>query len=541
MLRKKTELVTLSFFLFGLFVVSPNGYNTIEAAPKTFFEGFLLCLLSLLLFGFLRNRDLKVTSCDYLLLIPTCFFFMYGALGAFVSTLHPTLIFLMAFCGVTLSRNVNPDSLQKSLLITALALSICGFLWFINNNMTISLIEVFNSTEPWGYDESVRFPIFVINQYGGFAQRNIFSVLLATSVLLLIQLCHTKTIQIMPCSHTLPILIVFANSYFLALLGSLTASLGLAIGAALLAIDLFKTHKWQIKSTLLFSALCAGYFATLLEPSVDSLVITEKLSSTNSSTKCRLLWWSFNVQQIFANPFFGSGLDTFSGVFMEYAYANDGILDFCDASPSHSHNGILHLASETGLVGLILVASPLLLWVLLNSVGKNLLVIIGLLSPIGLHTQTEWPLHASMVVWSLLLIIPIAFSNVQQPQKQLCRPIKLFMLTSITLTSAYLISVLGAQRGVALERYVIERSDRRAQIQLMVNSRYRFHPAFKSIYDIAINRALIEIAITEKNPNALKLVIPELKKSIGPLAGHTEIKLLLTARKLITELQSHQK
>jgi len=542
---KPAILTSLVFFVFALISISPNGYNTIQAAPKTFFEGLVLCLLCLGILAKKRNEWSKyIRRHDLLLLLPAVAFICYGMFShtnTAAAFLHPTLIFMTLFCAAVTLRHVTRFTLCNGLAILALAVAMCGLLWFCSRDSSFSFFQVFQSTEQWTSDPSniVRYPIFVANPFGGFAQKNIFSTLLATSALIIGymyqqgQLFRLNKFLVILSSVTLLMV-----SYFIGLLGSLTASIGLVVGCFLLLYHGHRTRNWSYRSFLVFFCIIGGLLTGICDPFAISSFPTavEKAINENSSTQCRILWWSFNMQTLFANPLIGSGLDSFSELFMSHAYEKKGVLDICDLTPAHSHNTLLHLASETGFVGLLTIAGPLILWLFITSQGTNFFAIASLLSPIALHSQTEWPLHASMLIWGLILLIPISLASNYDDNEKVQAPTKALVLIGLVLTTSYLMFTLTSQRGVAIERYLIETNKGAKRVELLINSRFRQHPAFEPVYDIAINKIILEAAIVTGDVKQLRKAIINYRRSIGPLAGHAEIKRLRKASSLLAQL-----
>ena len=543
MLKQKPAIFILLVFLcFVAVSLSPNGYNTIQAAPKTFLEGLWITLGSLLLLALLRHSHLKNSKHDYLLLIPPMAFIFLGVLqhsNTLAATIHPTLIFFVAFCGVILLRSFTAKNTEKVLLVLGSSIGLCGLLWLVFPSYTDSYINLSQATDRWTTEpqKTLRFPLLVFNPFGGFAQKNIFSVLLSTSIILVIAIIYLKNPHPKPLMTKLgTVALCIMVSYTVGVAGSLTAAAGLVVGILLLLVYFWKQYR-RIELGLLLVIL--GLIAGIYYPPTDSPYVNavNKIVGENSATDCRILWWLFNFEQFLKNPFFGEGLDSFSGAYMLHAHQTPGVFDVCNSTPSHSHNAIGMIAAETGVFGLVFIVFPLVIWLYLTSSGQNLFLITGIISPIVLHTQTEWPLNASMLTWLLFVAVPIAFST--NPAKPIAKNTltKGLIFGCLICASSYLVSTLAASRGVSVERYLIERSPGEKQIQMLLDSKYRLHPAFKPVYDIAINRALVDIATSAHDIDALKLVITEYRRSIGPLATPSAIQRLKRAQLVITERQ----
>ena len=421
-----------------------------------------------------------------------------------------------------------------------MAISATGVSWLTLPNDPISLITQYQSIAAWGYEteEPLRFPLFVINPFGGFAQKNIFSVLLATACLISLYVGYQLT---RPAKSALFFIVCAAcllTSYVIGLLGTLTAILGLTCGITFLAFDRFLRKAWDLRSASLFLIVITGLLIGDWDPFDFSVYdyATAKISTESRSIICRLTWWEFNLKQLLDNPLSGSGLDSFSGLFMEYAYQKPEVLENCEATPSHSHNLILHLIGETGLFGLIFIAGPVAIWFIKCLRRNTFFVVLALLSPIAFHTNTEWPLHTSMLTWFIMLTIPIAFGTRSDDTSRTKFSGKFIIATGLMVCALYGAVTTAAHRAVSLERYIIQRSTAPKQIELLIKSKYRTHPAFRPIYEIAINRALLDIAVHQKDYDLIKRSLIDYRKSIGPIAGHSEINRIYKARQVLSDL-----
>lgn len=114
----------------------------------------------------------------------------------------------------------------------------------------------------------------------------------------------------------------------------------IAVGVAAALLAVYRRNKWAI-GTLILAALWAFFFSPpLVRDRVRSLADTR-----NGTILERKALWGEAIRMIEARPVLGHGINT-------YAKNEPKFKEGANVDNQYAHNGYLHLAAETGLVGL---------------------------------------------------------------------------------------------------------------------------------------------------------------------------------------------
>ncbi|MDP6969581.1 MAG: Wzy polymerase domain-containing protein [Gammaproteobacteria bacterium] len=248
---------------------------------------------------------------------------------------------------------------------------------------------------------------------GGFYQVNNFSSYLATAALipLLLHLPRRHRISV----QAFLLLILMLSAYSLYLASSRTGLLGIVIGAVLILFGRWRgRHKPQAKTPVILSgwlwmiAIMAGYLlAHLLED--GSLVGKVAALGDPGGLNRRGMYegtWNLFLEQ----PLFGHGLGTFTTNFQPAYVATMeqlGNSKIISSTTTYPHNELLYRLAESGLMGglglMLIAGATISIWWRLPEHRGWLYA--GLLFPLLLHTQTEYPFYHSLLSWTLFLTI----------------------------------------------------------------------------------------------------------------------------------------
>jgi O-antigen polymerase len=259
---------------------------------------------------------------------------------------------------------------------------------------------------------------------GGFYQVNNFSSYVATTALapLLLHLPQRKNIALQ--AILIFILIVMAYSLYLA--SSRTGLLGLTIGAVLIFVGrrvsenrVKTTYPHRLSGWVWLLSLMTGYVAAYflnvdvallhkMANLVDELGKVANLDDPGISARSGLYQGAWNL--FLEQPLFGHGLGTFTALFQPVYVATMeqlGNASVVSSITTHPHNELLYRLAESGAMGglgLILMAAvaAVALWRIPNGQGW---LYAGLMFPILLHTQTEYPFYTSLLTWVLFITL----------------------------------------------------------------------------------------------------------------------------------------
>ncbi len=134
----------------------------------------------------------------------------------------------------------------------------------------------------------------------------------------------------------------------------------------------------------------------------------------------RSIYWPYAAKLIAEAPWTGWGYGSFEPVFLQHYMADKAqkpAMVQIEYNLDHPHNEFLYWAVEGGLasmLGMLLMAGAVV-WRLSKTGWTQGLALLALITPILLHTQTEYPFyHAIAQWWALLLLIYVLDAEVEE-------------------------------------------------------------------------------------------------------------------------------
>ncbi|WP_396433065.1 Wzy polymerase domain-containing protein [Limnohabitans sp.] len=358
----------------GLWTVTQKGNLTFSTLQKGLWMGAFLLLLPMLYPGF----ELKAHA------LPRLLGLMAG------------LLFLFCLYQWPLSRSGRDKWLH--LLLGAVALeALLGLVQFY-------LLEPGN----WmGYDTKSNRP------HGIFQQPNVMATFMATGLALAswLQLRNDGQVWLKALRYG----VVLAASLLLTALQSRVGMLGGLLALLLLAPQLLRQRQWMI-----FVLVALGVAIALGFSPEDT---TQRGLEIYQSGGIRVLYWAHAANLIAQAPWAGWGYGAFEITFLN-EYATKMMLQ-PQLSPiaenvDHPHNEFLYWAVEGGMAAMLgfLLMAAVLLWRVFQAGLLKGMGLLALLTPILLHTQTEYPLyHAVALWWALLLLVHVMDAEVEEDRQ----------------------------------------------------------------------------------------------------------------------------
>ncbi|MEL3918799.1 PglL family O-oligosaccharyltransferase [Aeromonas enteropelogenes] len=347
----------------GLWQVTLRQHITFSPLQAALWFGALLLLLPMAYPGF----ELK----DYA--IPRL-------LGLFAG-----LLFLFGFYQWRLTRQQR-DRLFYLILIAIAIEALLGLVQFY-------LLTPGN----WiGYDTKVNRP------YGIFQQPNVMASFMATGMALAIwlELRSDDSRALMGLRYG----VIFSTVLLLVVLQSRVGQLGGFLALLMLLPQLRQQRKIRLILGLVFLGIILGLLSQYLMAGV------KRGLEIYQSGGMRSIYWPYALKLVSEQLWTGWGYGSFESVFL-YHYMADKAMNPAmvqiEYNLDHPHNEFLYWAVEGGLAPMLgmLIMGGALLWRLSCAPGKNAMAMLALVTPILLHSQTEYPFYHAIVLWWLLLTL----------------------------------------------------------------------------------------------------------------------------------------
>ena len=500
----------------------------------------MICLssLTILLVCCTKQKGIYTNSSDALISIPFLFILALGISGHSSNTsgwVMPAM--LMAGIGITViaTRHLPKLSIENVLYWSSIICSGTAIAHLIDFSGAVYLIE----TET-DLGDPLRYALGFFRIFGGVAQKNVFSTLLATSALIgffwLTLNLHTK--QRYRWAFGSAALAI--NNVTVGLLGSLTGFLGLSIGFLLLCWCLrTRIAAYRHAQALVvlfvvsfFAAWGMGKFGFFKEniKHINPPAIY-KIDSNNKSIHCRLEFLKASFDQFAEAPILGEGLNTYSAYQINFSLSNPQSLAKCRPATTHPHNAVALIAAETGVVGLALMLVPFCVWVIFN-LKANIILGAGLTAPILFHSQTEMPLNVSMVHWLMLILVFVYLSHDNQLKVRSNKILSYALIVGSFGMVFFSGLLLFKSHTVGVELLKIQNLPPRLRLEKLIQSPERNNIFFQWRFDQLIGKDGLELAVALKNQQLAKEFLPIFKRGISGAAVISDQLLVEAAENL---------
>lgn len=257
-----------------------------------------------------------------------------------------------------------------------------------------------------GYDTRANRP------YGIFQQPNVMATFMATGLSLAIwlELRGNANVWLRGLRYG----VILAASVLLVVLQSRVGQLGGLLALILIAPQLHRQH--QLARILGLVSLGVG----LGLASQYGISGVKRGLEVYQSGGMRSVYWPYAAKLIAEAPLAGWGYGSFETTFLHHYMADKALnpaMVQIEYNLDHPHNEFLYWAVEGGLapmIGMALMGGALL-WRLARVGWVKGGALLALVTPILLHTQTEYPLyHAIALWWALLLLIHVLDAEVEE-------------------------------------------------------------------------------------------------------------------------------
>jgi O-antigen polymerase len=253
-----------------------------------------------------------------------------------------------------------------------------------------------------GYKPEVAIP------HGSFLQRNVMASFMTTGIALSIFLAsYDNNIQHNAIKKWLLYCTLFCSSFLIIPLFSRTGYLTLISSILFISPYLFLQNKKQLAKLLLIITFALITAKISLENKPSSLI---ERKGTNVTARTDI--YSITTIMILNNPFLGYGYGNFERSYLDFnnkLKLNDPEINSPLLNLSHPHNEVLYWVSEGGVIaflGMILFfIAYMKSWLKINNKLAKRLAILGLITPLLLHSQLEFPFYSSVSHWFVFIIL----------------------------------------------------------------------------------------------------------------------------------------
>lgn len=257
-----------------------------------------------------------------------------------------------------------------------------------------------------GYDTQTNRP------YGIFQQPNVMASFMATGLSLAIWLELRGDAN--PWLKGLRYGVILATSLLLVVLQSRVGQLSGVMALLLLSAQLGRERRLGRMLALVALGILLGLTSQYL------MAGARRGLEIYQSGGMRSIYWPYAAKLIAQMPWTGWGYGSFESVFLHHYMADKALnpaMVQIEYNLDHPHNEFLYWAVEGGLapmLGMVLMGGALL-WRLSRAGWVKGAALLALVTPILLHTQTEYPFyHAIALWWALLLLLYAMDAEVEE-------------------------------------------------------------------------------------------------------------------------------
>ncbi|MFQ2688053.1 PglL family O-oligosaccharyltransferase [Aeromonas caviae] len=257
-----------------------------------------------------------------------------------------------------------------------------------------------------GYDTQTNRP------YGIFQQPNVMASFMATGLSLAIWLELRGDAN--PWLKGLRYGVILATSLLLVVLQSRVGQLGGVMALLLLSAQLGRERRLGRMLVLVALGILLGLASQYL------MAGARRGLEIYQSGGMRSIYWPYAAKLIAQMPWTGWGYGSFESVFLHHYMADKALnpaMVQIEYNLDHPHNEFLYWAVEGGLapmLGMVLMGGALL-WRLSRAGWVKGAALLALVTPILLHTQTEYPFYHSIAHWwALLLLVHVLDAEVEE-------------------------------------------------------------------------------------------------------------------------------
>jgi O-antigen ligase len=456
-IKPQRPLLIAAFFIW-FFVYVPYSQDITGLTPtRLYLENLVFLSLASAMLVIDRNPR-RLDGAGLILLVPIAYhlslFFVTDNIFAKSAFLGTSSIYfaLLALAVVLGGRDLSRPAhwISSGLMAISLAVIIQTFGGLGTYSLSIPGVPVLEFGSP--------------SHFGGFGQRNVMASFVACLVM-------WSVADFLSKSDTqvgyFQLIALAAGAFVVTVSSSKIGILGLAVGCAFALVWLRFISSVPIKRPAygMFGAVIIGVLigyllaniggrATGIDRFATEMAVGDSGIVLQSSFSTRINAWYSALISWWSSPLMGVGPGRFLHGFQDAALGDQLplagkplVFNFF-----HSHSMLLQTLVEGGLVRLLFTVVPLMVWFcLVLKSWKARFFGLTAMSPILLHSLTEYPFESSLLHWLLIGLIPLSIrapknhdSLNQSGQTKTSRPIYFLLFASMMITVWFQFTTLKA-------------------------------------------------------------------------------------------------
>ncbi len=266
-------------------------------------------------------------------------------------------------------------------------------------------------TGDWG-----GYKLGISRPHGSFLQPNVMASFMATGIAIALYLSvSSKKFPINKYQQALCYFCLFSATFLVVVLQSRTGHFATLLVLAFISPYLYLKNKKQFSINVFI--IIASFFIALI--SFNNSDAYSRGEENYQNAGARPDTYRITAQMILDKPITGAGyglyerafLDTYNRYIIEHPE-----MDKAQQRMAHPHNEILYWVSEGGIIALIgliwFSIAYMNSWLKINNKLAKRLAILGLITPLLLHSQLEFPFYTSISHWFVFIIL-LWFMDIQ--------------------------------------------------------------------------------------------------------------------------------
>jgi O-antigen polymerase len=245
--------------------------------------------------------------------------------------------------------------------------------------------------------------------HGSFLQPNVMASFMATGIAIALYLSvSSKTFSFNKYQQALCYFCLFSATFLVVVLQSRTGHLTTLLAIAFISPYLFFKHKKQlgVNLAIIFAALAMSLV------SFNNSEIFNRGEENYQNAGSRPNTYLVTAQMIKDQPLTGAGYGLYERAFLDtynrYVIEHPEI-GAAQQRMAHPHNEVLYWVSEGGIIALLgmifFFVAYMKSWLKINNKLAKRLAILGLITPLLLHSQLEFPFYSSVSHWFVFIIL----------------------------------------------------------------------------------------------------------------------------------------